>query len=521
MTATDYLTAAGATLSAALATYATHSPAVGIAAAGILAYPTRTAAREGVALGREWCARGRAVMRSWLVEPPAAPPAPPPGEPLPGILVDVRPVRPPVPVARRLPPLPVARRAAPLPAPTRLPAPRPVEPPTEPPAEPAAAWLDEYPHFPPSAWRGWVRPAAPPEPVTRAPAPTRAEPEYVPGRVYSIDSACLIPDPGRFQFKVDGVRGPHGVTAELASVTSWNPVLAGVLLVWRDPATGIIHPVNGHHRHELRTRTGGGPMNVLFSGAPDAQTARAEGALANLAEGRGTALDCARWLRDTGRTADDLAAAGVSLAGKLVADGIALAGIGEPLWRRVLDGRTVPADAIVIGRFVSDPDAQSALAKRADERDAAGNPWCGRQLEAAARKLGAAASVTVTTSDLFGESTDELSTWEQEVEIEAHCAAAFRRESLDFRAVSSDRRAARVSEAGNVLQTEVNRSRAAAAAAVSETFARLVNLRGPVSAAVQAAAAQLATARTERDRHTVLAAALESVRAAVAQEIEK
>src|SRR5207253_2658504 len=117
-------------------------------------------------------------------------------------------------------------------------------------------------------------------------------------------------DPSRFQFKS---LGTEGVSPELKGVTHWNPQLAGVMAVWHDPADGKTYVVNGHHRLELAQRLGVPNVNVQMVEARNATEARGEGAYMNIAEGRGTATDVAKFLRDFQLGPEALAQRGVSV----------------------------------------------------------------------------------------------------------------------------------------------------------------------------------------------------------------
>lgn len=113
--------------------------------------------------------------------------------------------------------------------------------------------------------------------------------------------------------KIAGIDPKTGVTKELKGVAAWNPILAGIVTAWHDPQDGQSYVINGHHRAELAHRAIGKPlselmpgmehdpafddgngnyngaMQVMYLDAADAQSARAMGALSNIAEGRGTA----------------------------------------------------------------------------------------------------------------------------------------------------------------------------------------------------------------------------------------
>jgi GGDEF domain-containing protein len=125
------------------------------------------------------------------------------------------------------------------------------------------------------------------------------------GSVYDAPLHDLDVEPERFQFK--GNTNEHGVTKALEGV-KFNPDLAGVVTVWRDPADGRLKVINGHHRVDLARRSGVDKMSVREIDAPDAATARARGALINMAEDKGTPVDVAKFIRDTGLTIDDIRA---------------------------------------------------------------------------------------------------------------------------------------------------------------------------------------------------------------------
>src|SRR5262249_41271802 len=107
------------------------------------------------------------------------------------------------------------------------------------------------------------------------------------GRVVSVPIEQLHVDPSRFQFKT-AVDPQTGAGRELQDVP-FNRQLAGVVSVWRDPSDGKTYVVNGHHRFDLAQRDGNvKDLDVRFIKAPDAESARAIGALTNIAEGRGS-----------------------------------------------------------------------------------------------------------------------------------------------------------------------------------------------------------------------------------------
>ena len=104
-----------------------------------------------------------------------------------------------------------------------------------------------------------------------------------------IPPGSIARNPSRFQYK--GGTDVEGVGSLLKEQDKYNPDLAGVITVWRDPADGKTYVVNGHHRLELALRTKAPSVAVRYAKANDASEARAIGALQNIAEGRGTAVE--------------------------------------------------------------------------------------------------------------------------------------------------------------------------------------------------------------------------------------
>lgn len=187
-----------------------------------------------------------------------------------------------------------------------------------------------------------------------------------PDTPYRMGTEHIHFDPDRFQYKLGG-QGAHGVTDALADVTEWNPTAAGIVSVWRDPANGRTYVVNGHHRVDLAKRLGVGKVKVQYLDSPDAAHARAEGAVMNIAEGRGTALDAAKFFRDRGMTIEGARAHGVSLKEHTARQGLAMSHLSTPIFRRVVDGELSTNRAAIIGAAGLSHDEQSDLMRTLDK----------------------------------------------------------------------------------------------------------------------------------------------------------
>lgn len=332
--------------------------------------------------------------------------------------------------------------------------------------------------------------------------------------IYTVPTSSLKVDPKRFQYKVKDI-GEDGVTGELKGVSKWNPELAGSLLVWRDPADGQDYVINGHHRHELASRLKAEHVNARYIDAPNAKKARARGALANIAEGRGSAIDAAKYLRDSGQTLDHLREAGISMSGKLASDAVTLTDLNDKAFQKVAEGRLDETTALAVAKHLKDPALQDLLFKKLAALEDEGKDWSTREIETAARKMANAGKVTQTGFDLFGAFEDEKSTFDQEVELEAYANRMLKQEADDYRAVANKRRADRVSDAENVLAIDENAKRADSAEQAVDDFNRKVHLRGPVNAVIQKHAADLLEAKTKKQREAVKTAMLEELKSAI------
>ena len=329
--------------------------------------------------------------------------------------------------------------------------------------------------------------------------------------VYTVPTTNLKVDPQRFQYKVKGI-GEKGVGDELKGTKTWNPELGGVLLVWRDPADGKDYVVNGHHRHELASRAGAESLNVRYIEAPTAKHARSVGALANIAEGRGSAIDAAKYLRDSGQDIDHLKRAGISMSGKVASDAANLVDLSDKAFAAVAQGKMDEDKAVAVGKHLKDHNLQDKLFKKIWQREDDGKDWSSREIEAAAKKMSRAGSITESGSDLFGDWESEESTFDQEVEIESYINKALAQEANDYGAVASSRRANRVSEAGNVLNVDANLQKRDSARSALADFEREAGLKGPVAEAIKAQAARLARATKKADKEAIKKSALEDVR---------
>ena len=335
-------------------------------------------------------------------------------------------------------------------------------------------------------------------------APVREE-------VYTVPTNALRVDPKRFQYKIKGIDTSTGTGEELRGTNKWNPELGGVLLVWRDPDSGKDYVVNGHHRFELANRTGADKLNVRYIDAPTAKLARSVGALANIAEGRGSPVDAAKYLRDTGQDVEHFKRAGISMSGAIASKAAQLAKLSDWAFDQVVRGYMDEDKAAAIAEELPDIEKQDKLLRRIQEREDDGREYTLREARQAAKKLANAGSVTQQGFDLFGAYEDEQDTFDEEVEIEAYIDRLLRQQANDYRAVANTRRAERVAEAGNILATDENARRQRDAEAMAELFGAEAHLKGAVADTIREYAARLKRAKRRADRNAIKAEALQKV----------
>lgn len=206
--------------------------------------------------------------------------------------------------------------------------------------------------------------STPMQPTSEPVAPTKSV--APPTHVVSVPTSSLSVDPDRFQYKI--LKGQGGQTGSLNGVENWNPLMAGVQHVWRDPADGKTYVVNGHNRHALATKLGVPNVDVRYIDAPDAKQARMQGALVNIAEGQGTAFDAAKLIRDSGMTPDEMRSHGVNLKGRVASQSVPLANLADPIFHAAVRGEIPTERAAIIGDLPNHAD-QIRLVKEIGNRN--------------------------------------------------------------------------------------------------------------------------------------------------------
>ena len=319
---------------------------------------------------------------------------------------------------------------------------------------------------------------------------TRSSAEVAPGKVGEMKVSDLKVAPHKFQYKLS--TDAEGVGTLLKETKVWNPDLAGIIAVWRDPADGKMYVVNGHHRYELAKRLGVKSVTVRHIVAPTAKAARAIGAEQNIAEGRGTAMDAGKFFRDSGISATDLAEKGISLSEGMVAKGMALANLSEPIFNRVVQGDLTQGRAIAIGEATADPAEQKVVLDLVERKERTGKKVSDDTLSELIRLVKSSGQTTETTANLFGTQEINRSLALEKAEISAHIKQQLQRDKKLFGFVAKGDRATELARAGNKIDVEKSKEISTGAAQAEEVYNRLSERGGPIAGILEEAARKLA-----------------------------
>lgn len=341
---------------------------------------------------------------------------------------------------------------------------------------------------------------------------TRSSAEVAPGKVGEMKVSDLKVAPAKFQYKLS--TDAEGVGTLLKETKVWNPDLAGIVSVWRDPADGKTYVVNGHHRYELAKRLGVKSVTVRHIVASSAKVARSIGAEQNIADGRGSVLDAGKYFRDSGITPEELKEKGISLGEATVAKGMALANLSEPIFNRVVQGDLTQGRAITLGESTADPAEQKAVLDLVERKERAGKKVSDDTLSELIRLVKSSGQTTETTTNLFGTQEINRSLALEKAEISAHIKQQLAKDKKLFGFVSKGDRAAELERGGNKIDVEKSQQISTSAAQAEEVYNLLSARGGPIANILDEAARKLADGETAA---TVKSDAYSRIRAEVSQ----
>lgn len=317
---------------------------------------------------------------------------------------------------------------------------------------------------------------------TPAPDPAAVS---LPAGLAALDPRSLEVDAGRFQFKEGG--DAAGVTDRLRDVEAWDPVRAGIALVF-EQADGRLFIADGHQRRGLAARLLERDPDADIQltahvfreadGYTDAQV-RAIAAAKNLAEGTGTAVDAAKVLRADPSLLD----ASLPRSSAMIRDAQGLMRLSDGAFGAVINDVVPASQGAIVGRLVSGADEQLAVIGVL----ARAEPASAFEAEAVVRQAVAAGfrKVQGEAADLFGAVPTE-SLFADRARVLSRAAAILRKEKQVFSTLS--READTIEGAGNQLARTGNEQRADTNARLLDVLQALAHRTGPVSEALTRAA---------------------------------
>lgn len=326
-------------------------------------------------------------------------------------------------------------------------------------------------------------------------------PEHSPVRMNTSD---ITADPQRFQFKGEAI-GKGGTTDEFRNVKKWDESSAGILQVWRDPADEKVYVVNGHHRLEMANRTATPDVKVMFLDAPDATTARIRGALTNIRDGKGTSIDAAKIFRDMGLAPQDMESEGISPDSRVSKEGLALSGLSDRAFTKVVDGDLLTSHGAVIGeKLRGKPETQDSLIAwlkkqkvryNANEIGDIVDQW-----ERFDQNGPAPTKEDSAQGRMFDDDVAQTHYFGEKAKIQEEIRSKLKGDKKLFGLLSKQSAASKLeSQAGNVIDVEGNRDVATVAAQLSEIYDKLVNRAGEMEDIVTDAAQKVANGMSKEN----------------------
>jgi hypothetical protein len=324
-------------------------------------------------------------------------------------------------------------------------------------------------------------------------------PEMAPGHPASFDYAGkpvhfetlkpgdLSTDAETFQYK--GGADYRGVTDRLGGVAQWDPVASGKVVVF-EPNDGRLVIADGHQRLALAQRLEPDSptpveLNAYVFREADGwtpQDVRAIAAKKNIQEGSGDVLDTARVLRER----PDLWDATLPMSDGKIKQAQGLARLSGEAWQMTLNGVVPPNYASAVGRLVDNTEWHTAimgdLARFKPANEAQARLVIGDALEAG--------SVREVQDSLFGPQEMTRMLTQERAQTFSDTLALLRQDKKIFSVL--DREATRIEGEGNQLASEANKTRASRAAQLEQVLGTLASRAGPVSAALNRWAAQVA-----------------------------
>ena len=311
-------------------------------------------------------------------------------------------------------------------------------------------------------------------------------------------------DAKKFQFKL-GAKLAGGVSEALKGVEKFSPVKGGQILIWQDKA-GKYWVVDGHHRVALAKKTGAENLATWVIREADGWTAadaRAQGALRNLADGKGTAIDAAKLFRDSKITLDRLRKEAIPTNNIIVQQGMDMKDLSDYVFRLVVDEKLPPSYAAVIGKQVVGDTQQKQVADLILE----GEIDTVRQAELLAATIDTAPVLTTSEQTLFGLETTEKSLYAERAKVLASVERKLKTNKKVFGTLATQ--TGIIEAKGNILKKVENLAAKEQAEEVLFMLEKLANAKGPTAEALNDATKEYAKNPTKENLAKVTTRLLE------------
>lgn len=290
-------------------------------------------------------------------------------------------------------------------------------------------------------------------------------------------------DADRFQFKIGP--GAEGTTGSLSGVSKFDPDLAGVVLVWRDPNTGKVFVVNGHNRVALAKRAkrsgqrNASTLAVRFLDAETAAEARAKGALTNIAEGRGTSLDAAKFFRDSSLSEQDVQEMGIPLRQSTAKEGLGLSKLAPALFNMVVDGDLTAKRGALIGEKIEDHNIQLQLVDEILREEKRGKTVTNAVVSELVDQVNSGPTTTERQETLFGDELVDRSGAFDRARLASTIRERLSKDKRLFSLVSKN--AENLERGGNVIDPAKSAGVSSEAAQLLAIFDSVKDVAGPIS----------------------------------------
>ncbi|MCC5616376.1 hypothetical protein LC605_15115 [Nostoc sp. CHAB 5836] len=351
--------------------------------------------------------------------------------------------------------------------------------------------------------------------LTQAAASVGAR-QVLPSGIAEVEVSKLKVDPKRFQYKILGAQTQSGSVGSLSGVKTWDANLAGIIQVWQDPKDKQVYVVNGHNRTERAKALGVQKMTAKFIKAKSAEEARAVGALTNIAEGRGNALDAAKFFRDSGVSREDLERKGIPMREKIATDGLALSNLNEPLFNRVVQGTLPEQRAVTIGNALKDHKQQQELVDLIEKEEKRGKKINNDTIQELTDMVIGAPKIQQSQGglfDLLGFTPETRSLAVEKAQLQAGIKRQLSREKKLFGTVGKSRAAEDLAKAGNQINVEGSAEISETASKALDAFDKEKNLSGATSSAINRAAERIANGenlkKVEKEAYDEILASLQ------------